>query len=115
MSAPDPTKPEDKPGLVDVIHEWLGQSGLRKIWGIENFRTTDADFAWIMSAKLFLRENDVSYFNIWPNRVDDCGDHKRFVDIHDPQFFEKLRKMLDEREGSRTIICRCPKCEGTKL
>lgn len=114
MSAPDPIS-DDKPNLVDVIHEWLGQSGLRKIWGIESYGAAKSDFDWLIPAKLFLRENDVPYFNVWPTYIADSGDYKRAIEMHDPEFFEKLRKMLDEREGSRTIICRCSKCEGTKL
>ena len=108
-------QPEDKPALVDVIHEWLGQSGLRKIWGIQKmgFPIGDSDF--ISMGNLFLRETDVPYFTIWPYRVEDKGDHKRVVDVYDPDFFTKLREMLDERERTKTIICRCPKCEGTKL
>lgn len=100
---------EKKPTLVSIIHEWLGQSGLRKRWGIENLSGPD----WIMSGKIFLRENEVSYFAIWGNKVVDQGDYKRFADIRDPNFFDKLRRMLDEREASHTIICRCKNCEGT--
>lgn len=111
MPSVDPAA-ENKPALVDVIHEWLGQSGLRKIWGIEKMLWPFGD---IMIGKLFLRETDVPYFNIWAYRVVDMGDDSRSISCYDPEFFVKLRKMLDEREASRTIICRCSKCEGTKL
>lgn len=110
----DPIKPLT---LVDIIHEWLGQSGLRKVWGIQRFGypafngTDDV----IAVGNIFYRDTEVPYFNIWTYRVDDKGDHKRYVNVYDPEFFVKLRKMLDEREASQTIICRCSQCEGTKL
>lgn len=105
-----------KATLVDIIHEWLGQSGLRKIWGIEpmDYPSFSGDGT-VTVGNIFLRENDVPYFMVWRRRVEDKGDHKRMVEMQDPEFFAKLRKMLDEREASQTIICRCPKCEGTKL
>lgn len=104
--------PKD-PTFVDIIHEWLGQQGLRKRWGIEQIGVGEPD--WIPQGKIFLRENDVPYFTIWGKRVFDQGDNSRFADVRDPEFFTQLRKMLDEREASVTIICRCPQCEGVKL
>lgn len=105
MSHPKKSVEGKDPTIVDVIHEWLGQSGLRKIWGME----TTPYFSY-----LFLRENDRRYFIIGANHVADAGKHDDSVDIADPQFFEKLRVMLDNRERSRTIVCRCKTCEGGK-
>ena len=93
------------PTLVDIIHEWLGQSGLRKIWGIEEV---------LYFSYMLLRENDRRYFRITRYSVTDQGDDKRSVTIYDPKFFEKLRKMLDERERTQTVVCRCKTCEGAQ-
>lgn len=116
----DPKQPVINPNLVDVIHEWLGQSGLRKIWGIQRFGSgagSGLPDGFLPLGELFLRENDITYFKIWNKSVMDCGDRKYEIITHvsDPDFFEKLRKMLDYRESSNTIICRCPQCEGVKL
>jgi hypothetical protein len=118
MTKPNDPSAENKPALVDVVHEWLGQSGLRKIWGLHIMHYPDfssPDGA-IRIADIFLRENDVPYFIIWPYTVIDKGSHDRQISVsaYDPEFFEKLRKMLDYREQSNTIICRCSQCEGTK-
>lgn len=104
-----PQIPTDTVTLVDIIHEWLGQQGLRKIWGIQKM-----DYLNHTVGTIFLRENDVPYFSIWMYRVDDKGNNKYSASVYDPEFFEKLRKMLDYREQSNTIICRCSQCEGVK-
>lgn len=125
MGAPT-IKPENSPCLVDVIHEWLGEQGLRKIWGLKvmNYPDFGPSNGTVKIAYIFLRDENptedwegIPYFTIWPNRVEEksVANQGRSISMYDPEFFEKLRKELDYRESSNTITCRCPQCEGVKL
>jgi hypothetical protein len=118
---------DDKFCLVDVVHEWLGQAGLRKKWGIAPMNYPDfgnGPDSTVKIADIFLRAPEpkgrwqgVPYFTVWPYRVEDKGGYgpnKFSVSAYDPEFFVKLRKMLDYREHSNTIVCRCSQCEGVK-
>lgn len=116
---------EDKFNLVDIVHEWLGQAGLRKVWGLEVMDWPSFGFgdSPVRTANLFLRVPEpkgrwqgVPYFKVLPFRVIDNGSRAEEISIsvYDPEFFAKLRKMLDYRESSNTIICRCSQCEGVK-
>lgn len=122
MTASDPA--DSKFDLVDVVHEWLGQAGLRKIWGLKIMHFPDMfGYGDTKIADIFLREAEegdwqgVPYLRILRYRVIDSGSRdgaEISASIYDPEFFVKLRKMLDYREQSNTIICRCPQCEGVK-
>lgn len=118
---------DDRFSLIEIVHEWLGQAGLRKKWGLEVMDWPSFGFgdSVLRTASLFLRAPEpkgrwqgVPYFKVLPLRVVDSGSRygaEISVSVYDPGFFAKLRKMLDYREQSNTILCRCPKCEGVKL